>query len=209
MIKNILFDLGGVLYHISYIKTIEAFEKLNIKNAKDIYSQQKQSKLFDLFETGKITEDKFFDELQQLTPSIKTKKLKAAWNNMLLGMPLEYEQLLNNLKKKYRIYLLSNANVTHIKHVKSDLLNNNKIENLESLFDKAYFSQEIGMRKPNKKTFEWVLKDAGIKPNETLFIEDSIQHIEGAKLAGLHCCHISSNEPLTQAFLDKALQECR
>jgi putative hydrolase of the HAD superfamily len=208
MIKNILFDLGGVLYHISYKKTIKAFEKLGIENAKDIYSQQKQSELFDLFETGKIKEGQFFDRLQQFKPSIKTKDLKVAWNKMLIGMPLEYEQLLKNIKKKYRIYLLSNANVTHIKHVKNDLLTNNKIENLESLFDKAYFSQEIGMRKPHKKTFEWVIEDTGIKANETLFIEDSIQHIEGAKLAGLHCCHISSNKALTEAFLDKALREC-
>ena len=128
---------------------------------------------------------------------------------MLLGMPRENKNLLATLKSKYNLYLLSNANVTHIEFVKNDLLLKNGISNLEQFFNKTYFSHEIGMRKPHLKTFEWVLKDGGIKPNETLFIEDSIQHIEGAKLAGLHCCHISSNEPLTQAFLDKALQVCR
>ena len=175
MIKNILFDLGGVLYHIAYIKTIKAFENLGIENAKEVYSQQKQSEFFDLFETGKITEEQFFYHLNLLSPKVKKEDLKAAWNTMLLGMPRENKNLLATLKSKYNLYLL----------------------------------HEIGMRKPHLKTFEWVLKDAGIKPNETLFIEDSIQHIEGAKLAGLHCCHISSNEPITQAFLDKALQVCR
>lgn len=209
MIKNILFDLGGVLYHISYLKTIEAFKNLGIENAVNIYSQKQQSQLFDLFETGKINEENFFFELKQLSPLTTTEELKKAWNSMLLGMPKEYLQLLKNLKKKYNLYLLSNANVTHIKHVKADLQTNNGIDNLESLFDKAYFSQEIGMRKPHAETFKWVLEDAKIKAHETLFIEDSIQHIEGAKLAGLHCCHISSNKGLTEAFLGKALQVCR
>ena len=209
MIKNILFDLGGVLYHIAYIKTIKTVKSLGIENAKEVYSQQKQSEFFDLFETGKITEEQFFYHLNLLSPKVKKEDLKAAWNTMLLGMPRENKNLLATLKSKYNLYLLSNANVTHIEFVKNDLLLKNGISNLEQFFNKAYFSHEIGMRKPDLKTFEWVLKDAGIKPNETLFIEDSIQHIEGAKLAGLHCCHISSNEPLTQAFLDKALQVCR
>jgi putative hydrolase of the HAD superfamily len=209
MVKNILFDLGGVLYHISYLKTIEAFKNVGIENAAHIYSQKQQSQLFDLFETGKISEENFFIELKQFASKTSTKELKTSWNSMLLGMPVEYLQLLKNLKKKYNLYLLSNANVTHIKHVKADLQKNNGIKNVESLFDKAYFSQEIGMRKPHKETFKWVLDDAGIKANETLFVEDSMQHIEGAKLAGLHCCHISSNKALTEAFLDKALQVCR
>ena len=209
MLKNILFDLGGVLYHISYLKTIEAFKNLGIENAQDIYSQKQQSQIFDLFETGKISEEDFFAHLKQFSTKFSTKELRTAWNTMLIGMPQEYLQLLKSLKKKYNLYLLSNANVTHIKHVKSDLLINNGIENLESLFDKAYFSHEIGMRKPHVETFEWVLQDAGIKANETLFVEDSIQHIEGAKLAGLHCCHLSSNKALTASFLDKALQVCR
>jgi len=209
MVKNILFDLGGVLYHISYIKTIEAFKNLGIEKAQDIYSQKQQSQIFDLFETGKISEEDFFSHLKQFSPKVSTKELKTAWNTMLIGMPQEYLQLLKSLKKKYNLYLLSNANVTHVKHLKSDLLANNGIEKLESLFDKAYFSHEIGMRKPHLKTFEWVLQDAGIKANETLFVEDSIQHIEGAKLAGLHYCHLSSNKALTASFLDKALLVCR
>mgnify|MGYP002700573071 FL=1 len=209
MVKNILFDLGGVLYHISYLKTIEAFKNLGIENAQNIYSQKKQSQIFDLFERGKIEEEDFFSYLKKFSPKVKSEELRTAWNTMLIGMPQEYLQLLKSLKKKYNLYLLSNANVTHIKHVKSDLLINNGIENLESLFDKAYFSQEIGMRKPHVETFKWVLQDADIKANQTLFVEDSIQHIEGAKLAGLHCCHLSSNKALTASFLDKALQVCR
>ena len=65
-------------------------------------------------------------------------------------------------------------------------------------------SHEIGRRKPDVDTFEWVLKDAGIKAEETLFIDDSIQHIDSASKLGIKTLHWASNEPIKHFFLDKA-----
>ena len=124
---------------------------------------------------------------------------------MLIGIPQENIQLLKELSKRFRLFLLSNTNSIHINQINKLLYKNYNLKSLDPLFDKVYLSHQIGMRKPNKETFEWVLKDAGILAQETLFIEDSIQHIESAYKLGFQTQLWGSNEPFKSFFLDKAL----
>lgn len=204
-IKNILFDLGGVLYHIDYMTTIKAFERLGIKKFHLHFSQQQQNNLFDRFETGKISDENFIEEIKVLLPHCTKEEIINAWNAILIGMPQENIQLLDDLSKKYRLFLLSNTNSIHINQINKLLHKDYNLKSLEPLFDKLYLSYQIGMRKPNIETFEWVLKDAGIFAQETLFIEDSIQHIESANKVGLRTLFWKSNEPFNRFFLDKSL----
>ena len=204
-IKNILFDLGGVLYHIDYGITIKAFEKLGIKNFHKHFSQQQQNNLFDQLETGKISNTDFIKEMKVLLPNCTKEEIINAWNGLLIGIPKENIQLLKDLSKQYRLFLLSNTNLIHINQIKKLLYKDYNLKSLDPLFDKIYLSHQIGMRKPNRETFEWVLKDAGILAHETLFIEDSIQHIKGANKVGIRTQLWNSNEPFKEFFLDKAL----
>ena len=204
-IKNIIFDLGGVLYHIDYGITIKAFEKLGIKAFHKYFSQQQQSNLFDRLETGKISDDDFIKEIKVLLPNCTKEEIINAWNALLIGMPQENIQLLKDLSRKYRLFLLSNTNSIHIKQINKLLYKDYNLKNLEPLFDKLYLSYQIGMRKPNVETFEWVLKDAGILAQETLFIDDSVQHIESANKVGIQTQLWSSNKLFKEFFLDKAL----
>ena len=204
-IKNILFDLGGVLYHIDYSITIKAFEKLGIKNFHKHFSQQQQNNLFDQLETGKISNTDFIKEMKVLLPNCTNEEIINAWNGLLIGIPKENIQLLKDLSKQYRLFLLSNTNLIHINQINKLLYEDYNLKSLDPLFDKIYLSHQIGMRKPNRETFEWVLKDAGILAHETLFIEDSIQHIKGAKKVGIRTQLWNSNEPFKGFFLDKAL----
>ena len=204
-IKNILFDLGGVLYHVNYGLTIEAFEKLGIKNFHEHFSQQQQNSLFDRLETGKISDDGFIKEMKTLLPNCGREEIINAWNALLIGFPQENFQLLKDLSKKYRLFLLSNTNSIHVNRINKLLYNDYNLKSLEILFEKVYLSHKIGMRKPNCEIFEWVLKDAGILAQETLFIEDSIQHIKSANKVGIQTQFWVSNEPLKEFFLDKAL----
>ena len=199
-VKNILFDLGGVLFHIDYMRTIDAFKKLGITDFDKHFTQHQQNDLFDSFETGKISSSIFVKELQKSLPDCSHQEIINAWNAMLIGLPQEHLKLLENLAKKYRLFLLSNANQIHIQFVNEYLQRNLNINSINQFFEKAYFSQEIGMRKPLKSTFEWVLKDANISAKETLFIDDTTQHIEGAKQAGLKTCHLESNEAIISLF---------
>ena len=203
-IKNILFDLGGVLYHIDYGLTIRAFEKLGIKNFDQHFNQQQQNNLFDRLETGKISNGGFIKEIKVLLPYCTREEIINAWNALLIGMPQENIKLLKDLSKQYRLFLLSNTNAIHIERINKQLGDAYGLKNLCPLFDKVYLSHEIGMRKPNQQTFEWVLADAGILARETLFIEDSIQHIESASVIGIKTCLWRSNRALSGLFPDKA-----
>ena len=204
-IKNILFDLGGVLYHIDYSLTIKAFEKLGIKEFHKHFSQQQQNNLFDRLETGSVNPEKFFEEMMVLLPNCTKKQIIDAWNALLLDIPQENIRLLKKLSKKYKLYLLSNTNSIHIERINEQLYEKYGLKNLNPLFDAVFLSHEIGMRKPNTETFEYVLDEAGIEARETLFIEDSIQHIESANIVGIQTRLWKSNKPLSGLFPDKAL----
>lgn len=203
-IKNIIFDLGGVCININYFLTRDAFIKLGIKNFDEIYSQAKQNPVFDLFETGKIDEDAFFSELEnQTNHQIKRTDAIVAWNAMLLDFPEENFKTLNEIKSQYRTFLFSNTNETHLEYYFSQIKNWYGLENMDSLFEKAYYSCRLGMRKPNVEAFVRVINENSLNPKETLFIDDSLQHVEGAKAAGLKAYHL--NEVMSIAEVLKKL----
>ena len=114
-------------------------------------------------------------------------------------MPKENIDLLSKVSKNYKVFLLSNTNTIHIKHIYSQINKEYGLRNLSSLFN---LSHEIGKRKPNKETFDWVLKDAGILAKETLFVDDSIQHIESANGIGIKTLKWESNKPIFRFFPD-------
>ena len=193
-IKNIIFDLGGVIINIDYNKTIKAFEELGIKNAETLYSQQKQNDLFDLLETGKISPSEFYDKLREITGTNATNhQLEEAWNAMLLDFPEGITDTLKKAKAKYKTFLLSNTNEIHYKDYTKRLKKQFGIDDLGSLFDKQYLSHQIGLRKPHKEAFELILKENNLNPAETLFIDDSIQHIKGAAKVGLKTHWLKDN----------------
>ena len=204
-IKNILFDLGGVLFHIDYQRTINAFKKLGIADFEKRFTQHQQNDFFDAFETGKICPNVFVNTLQKCLSACSDKEIVNAWNAMLIGLPEQHLKILEELGKNYRLFLLSNTNEIHIQFVNAFLKKHYNISSINQFFEKAYYSHEIGMRKPHKSTFEWMLKDSNILAEETLFIEDTAQHIEGAKQAGLKTHHLESNTAIISLFPDTAL----
>jgi len=194
-IKNIIFDLGGVIINLDIQQTIKAFNQLSAFPFESIYTQLQQSKLFDLFDRGEITEKIFFEELQKvLGSSISNDKLVNAWNAMLLDFPLNRLNLLKKLQPNYRLFLLSNTNETHITAFEKSLFEQHGYKNLEPFFEKVYYSCRIGLRKPDSEIFEFVLRNNGLNAQETLFIDDTLQHIEGAKNLEINAKLISKNE---------------
>lgn len=188
-IKNVIFDLGGVLYDINYKNTIEAFKDLGILDPEQLYSQKNQTQLFDQFETGKLDETAFIKQLKKEFPGkVSEEEILRAWNAMLMGMPEHRIDFLLDVAEDYNVYLLSNTNSIHMRQIE-DELNKSDLDDLKSYFDEAFFSFEIGRRKPDVSTFNWVINELGVDPAETIFIDDSPQHINGAKKAGIHVYH--------------------
>lgn len=185
-IKNIVFDLGGVIINLDIPRTISEFNKLSTKPFESIYTQLQQSPIFDLFDKGQISESDFFLQLKDhLKEGVTDTQMKEAWNAMLLDFPIHRLQLLSTLKSNYRVFLLSNTNETHIAQLESDLYKKHGYRNLEPFFEKVYYSCRIGMRKPDSEIFEFVLNQNNLNAHETIFIDDSPQHVAGAIKTGI------------------------
>ena len=197
-IKAIIFDFGGVILNIDYHKVKKGFENLNILAEENLFTQKQQSKIFDLLETGEISEKKFYT---LISDKYKKEKIKKIWNSMLLDLPKERLELLSSLKKNYKIFLLSNTNSIHIDFLKNRF---NKIgwDKFINLFDQVYLSYKIGMRKPNLDIFKYLLTKECLVAEEVLFIDDSIQHINAAKKLGINCFLLEKEVDITTVFPD-------
>ena len=177
--------MGNVLFSIDYKKTQDAFEALGYNNFSDMYSQFTADALFEKLETGKIATDEFYKKLIASHPEkITEQQITNAWNGMLLHWRMESLRFLKTLAEKYKLYLLSNTNEIHLTAVNSLLKQETGKENIDDLFTKAYYSHKIKLRKPNKDVYEFIAKDAGIDPQETLFIDDLENNIEAAASLG-------------------------
>lgn len=194
-IKNIIFDLGGVILNIDYQITVEAFKKLGIDDFEEIFSQYKQSTLSDDFETGRITELEFYEGIKTISGKDFTfEEYKNAWNALLLDLPKERINILKKLSKKYRLFLFSNTNETHYKEFVT------KVESdFNTIFEKTYYSHQFGKRKPDSDSFLSILKENNLIIEETLFVDDSIQHIESTNLLGIRTLLIQE-KPITELF---------
>ena len=191
-IKNIIFDLGGVLFDINYHLTAEAFEKIGVKDFKNIFAKKGQADVIDRLEEGKIGIDELTKELSVLCGiNLSKQQVIEAWNVMLFNIPTPRFELLKELRKKYRVFLYSNINEIHEIGVHQRLQEKYGIANLENHFEKVYYSHLIGIRKPNKEGFLYIIDDQQINANETLFIDDTISNIEGAQKAGLQTIFLS------------------
>lgn len=203
-IKNIIFDLGGVLVNIDYTLTTEAFKQLNpalANNIDAVYSANENKDVFEALETGKITPDAFRETLkQQMPPHITDTHIDSAWNAMLLNFPPERIELLKTLSKKYRIFLLSNTNAIHIAAFYDYMRKTNQLDTFLTVFEKIYYSHEIKMRKPNTEIFEFVLNENNLVSQETLFIDDSKEHTEGAKQTGINTIWLQKPKTVLDVF---------
>jgi putative hydrolase of the HAD superfamily len=191
-IQHIIFDLGGVILNIDYQKTRDAFKQMGVANFDALYSQREQVELFSALETGKIAPAIFFEELNTLMQTnFSHAQLTTAWNAMLMDWPLRRLQLLQQLQNQFNLYLLSNTNSIHEAAFTNSLQASHGIPSIALYFEKAYFSHRIGLRKPDAQAFELILKEHHLKPAATLFIDDSIQHIEAANALGIQTIHLT------------------
>lgn len=186
-IKNIIFDLGGVIINLDIPKTIAEFNKISDVKFEDIYTQANQSEIFDLLDKGKIEPEEFFERLRkELRYTGHEDDLIYAWNAMLLDVPKKRLDVLVKAKQNYNTFLLSNTNEPHIAVFENNLYREHGVKNFEDYFDKVYYSCRMNMRKPDKEIFEFVLAENNLVPSETVFIDDSIQHVKGAGECGIN-----------------------
>lgn len=193
--EAIIFDLGGVLLNLDYDLTEKAFISLGMEDFRESYSQLQQNQLFDRFECGEVSSFHFVNQLLDRLPAGSTaNQVVHAWDAMILDFPVERLEKLEKLASKYRLFLLSNTNDLHIDAFRRSLKKAVGHGELERYFEKAYYSSAVGMRKPNAEIFEFVCSENSLDPAKTLFIDDSPQHVEGAKKAGIEAVLLEKNK---------------
>ena len=185
-IKNIIFDLGGVILNLDNQRTTDAFVALGLKNIKEYFGHGHAASFFKDYETGGITDRQFIDAIREVTGlNVTDEAIIDSWNALLLDFPPERIHLLKELEKRYRLFLFSNTNALHLAALRSIYTKTFGSGSLEDLFEKTYYSHLLGMRKPDMASYEYILKENGLNAPETLFVDDAIINVEGAEQAGL------------------------
>ena len=200
-IKNIIFDLGGVLLDLDVKRSIEAFQNLGLPDVIKPGGWDYHHEVFLQMEQGKLSEEKFRDGVRSLIPNfVSDEEIDRAWCAMLVDFAPEKITMLQQLQKQYRLYLFSNTNSIHIRYFHR-LFMKKFGYSLSDLFVKDYYSSEIQLRKPTPESFQYVLNDAGMNPSETLFVDDSNTNIDGADSLGIHTFHARPEADLQAIFL--------
>lgn len=200
-IKNIIFDLGGIFLNIDFSKTEKAFIDLGVPNFNDLYTQHHSSDLFELLEMGKISPDEFHNAFVEETGiHLSYEQLKMAWSALLQDFPIERLHWLKEIGTRYKIFLFSNTNKIHYDAFTVSFREETGFDDFNKFFIKAYYSHEIGLRKPYPEAFLYILNEQNLKPGETLFIDDTYSNIEGAKKVGLQTIYLE--QPKTVLNLD-------
>jgi glucose-1-phosphatase len=185
--ESIIFDLGAVLYDIDVQKTINAFAELGVPHFENVYTLKDQAVLIDLLEKGLISATEFVDGINRIIEgNLDYEEVKNAWNALLIGMPQENIGLLKQLKKEgHKLYLLSNTNIFHFEQINREMREQFELNTLAELFDKAYYSFELGMRKPDMEIYRKLMKEQRLVAGKALFIDDNAANVRGAIAAGI------------------------
>ena len=186
-IKNIIFDYGNVIFEIDFKKAQNALSQLGIPDIESFFGHKGHDELFSKLETGSISAAEFRAGIRAAAKNndLSDQEIDAAWNSIFVGVPKNVHEVLLQAKDKYRTFLLSNTNEIHYNFFVDYLKREYAMDGNDSLFEKAYYSQLMLLRKPHVEIFERVIQENDLNPVETLFIDDSPQHLVGAKQAGL------------------------
>ncbi|WP_262247121.1 HAD family hydrolase [Parapedobacter soli] len=199
-IRNIILDYGNVIFDIDFPKLRQSFSQLGIPDVDAFYGHRAQHALFDAFDKGIITAAQFRNELRDATNNhdLTDEAIDAAWNSLLIGVRPGHHELLNQLKSRYRTFLLSNNNEIHYQWIMDYLSSEFGLNGNASFFERDYYSHLLGMRKPDKEIFQFVLDTHGLNSAETLFVDDSPQHIETADKMGFQAHLLNPGDTLPQ-----------
>jgi len=189
-IRNIIFDLGGVILNINPQLTVDAFRNLGWNDFYEANNQSLFKEFFYNLEKGSSSPEIFRASVRQMIVIQKDDaEIDKAWTAMILDIPADRVRYLEKLKSRYRLFLLSNTNEIHRMKFHGDFEANFGYS-FYDLFERNFYSHEMGMRKPDPQIYIEALEEANIIPSETLFIDDMKENIEAARTLGLKVLHI-------------------
>ena len=199
-VRNIIFDLGGVLVDLDFKAAINGLQEAGFANVKEQLLAFDREGIFQKFELGEMNADEFRAAIREnSTVTLTDEEVDALWNLMMLEVPREKLELILELRGKYMVYLLSNTNSIHWDYVCKNAFNYRGFR-VEDYFEETFLSYEMHLAKPDKAIFEKVLHDANLLPEETLFIDDSEANCKAAEEVGIHAHHYHIGDDLKEIF---------
>ena len=203
MIRNIVFDLGGVIMTICQEEAIKRFKSIGLKNVENYLNPYTQTDIFGDIEEGKISAEQFREKLSELIgKEVTYEECKFAWLGYRQDVPMRNLDILRKLKAQgYKLILLSNTNPFMMSWGLSGEFDGNG-NSLESYFDSLYLSYKLGVMKPNKKIFQYIIDNEKIQPGESLFIDDGERNINAARLLGFKTLCPINGEDWTKELIE-------
>lgn len=189
-IKNLVFDFGGILVGLDKQRCIAALDSIGAYEISVYVDECRQEDLFHDLEMGYISVPEFCDEVRRKSPrcTATNEEIAWAWGELLTGIPMRKLKKLEGLKSDYRLFLLSNTNVIHWERSVEEFFRDHEW-GIDDFFERLFLSYKMGMVKPQKEIFSTMLEDAGLKAEETLFIDDSSANCEAAASLGINVLH--------------------
>jgi putative hydrolase of the HAD superfamily len=201
--RTLLFDFGNVILDIDYAGAHSRFNTLLREDA----DRNKIDTVLEKFETGKVSTEIFLNTvISQCRREIQAYDILEAWNSMLIGIPKYRLELLQVLREKYNVYLLSNTNAVHIEWVDRYMRRIYQVQDFEhEYFDEAFYSHIVGFRKPDPAFYQHVIREAFVEPAHALFMDDTKANIEAASALGFQTYWIQPGEEVAEVLKVKGL----
>lgn len=195
MIKNIIFDLGGVIYDIRYENIAEAFARHGVKGTEHFYGRTFQTPEMDLFETGHMSVGDFRDYIRRMTQMPLTDEvIDEIINAILIDVPEPRVKMLQRLKTHYNVFLFSNTNQINYDCYTEAMKRKYGFDFFADCFKACYFSHIMHQRKPSQEGFRMIIDEQHLIAEETLFIDDNIANVEAARKAGIKGYHLKDRD---------------
>jgi FMN phosphatase YigB (HAD superfamily) len=203
MIKNLIFDFGGVIIDIDARCVGRSFKELGVKNLEQINELAITRKLYLNFEIGIITPTEFREGLRQVSGlNFTDEQIDGAWNSMIIDLPKHRFELLKQLKNNYNVYLLSNTNEIHYQYFNQYAIENLGVNSLDDFFTQCFLSHRMKMRKPDHEIYIKMLEIGKMKASESLYIDDLPENVQAASELGIHGITHRPYEEIDQYFFD-------
>ena len=199
LIRNIAFDLGGVVIALSYEQAVKRFEEIGLSDARKHLDAFCQQGIFGDLEKGVITPEEFRTEISRLVGrELSHDECRYAWHGYVEAVPQRNLQMLLRLRQRgYKVCLLSNTNPYMMQWAMSNEFDGNG-HSIEHYFDHLYLSYQCKQMKPSPEIFRMMLEGQQSSPEETLFIDDGQKNIEAAKALGFQTLFPKNNEDWTK-----------
>lgn len=188
MLKNYIFDLGGVLLDIRLQNAYERFTALGLPSA-ELAQGSSVYKLLEEYQLGYVTTGDFCKHIaNKCTKPATPQDIEQAWNSICIGVAERKLQALRRLRQDKdvaSVSLLSNTNALHWECSCKNWFNANG-NRIEDFFDKIFLSQDLHLQKPDPEIFKAAIRELGASPDEIIFIDDSPVNTAAAAACGLH-----------------------